>query len=130
MIMTDKQIQAAKDRLNEKQYGDESHLPCNLKQPWTKKDKQLERELSCREMINSCLIYGNDPFRKIDKWWYGYGYCERSYMSDYEDELGEERVKQLYEEQKFDISQATIHHGVYTDSEGLTYNSITWADEN
>ena len=70
------------------------------------------------------------PFRKIEKWWYGHGYCERSYMSDYEDELGKERVRQLYEEQKFDISQATIHHGVHTDSEGLTYNSITWADEN
>lgn len=128
--MTDKQIQAVKDRLNEKYYGDEPHLPCNLKQRWTKKDKQLDKELSCREMINSCLIYGDDPFRKIEKWWYGHGYCERSYMSDYEDELGKERVKQLYEEQKFDISQATIHRGVHTDSEGLTYNSITWADEN
>ena len=128
--MTDKQIQAAKDRLNEKYYGDEPHLPCNLKQRWNKKDKQLDKELSCREMINSCLIYGSDPFRKIEKWWYGHDYCERSYMSDYEDELGKERVRQLYEEQKYDISQATIHHGVHTDSEGLTYNSITWADEN
>ena len=127
--MTDKQIQAVKDRLNEKYYGDEAHLPCNLKRPWTKKDKQLEKELSCREMINSCLIYGDDPFRKIDKWWYGHGYCERSYMSDYEDELGEERVRQLYEEQKYDISQARIHHNFHTDSEGLSYNSITWADE-
>lgn len=127
--MTDKQIQAVKDRLNEKYYGDEPHFPDNLKQPWTKKDKQLEKELSCREMINSCLIYGSDPFRKIDKWWYGHGYCERSYMSDYEDELGEERVRQLYEEQKYDISQARIHHDVHTDSEGLSYNSITWADE-
>ena len=36
----------------------------------------------------------------------------------------------LAKEQKFDISQATIHRGVHTDSEGLTYNSITWADEN
>ena len=44
--------------------------------------------------------------------------------------INKERVKQLYEEQKFDISQATIHRGVHTDSEGLTYNSITWADEN
>jgi hypothetical protein len=127
--MTEKQIQAVKDRLNEKYYGDEPRFPEYLKQPITKEDKNLYKELSCREMINSSLIYGDDPFRKIDKWWYGHGYCERSYMSDYEDKLGVERVRQLYEEQKFDISQAKVHHNVHTDSEGLSYNSITWADE-
>jgi hypothetical protein len=127
--MTDKQIQAVKDRLNEKYYGNKPYFPDNLKQPITKEDETLYKELSCREMINSCLIYGSDPFRKITKWWYGHGHCERSYMSDYEDKLGVERVRQLYEEQKFDISQAKVHHNVHTDSEGLSYNSITWADE-
>ena len=127
--MTGRQIQAVKNRLNEKYYGDKACIPCNLKQPWTAADEQLEQELSCREMINSCLIYGTDPFRKIDKWWYGHGHCERSYMSEYEDYLGVERVQQLYEEQKYDISQAIIRHNVHTDNEGLNYNSITWADE-
>ncbi len=127
--MTDKQIQAVKDRLNEKYYGDKVRLIWNQKRPITKKDETLYTELSCREMINSCLIYGSDPFRKIYKWWYEHGYCERSYMSDYEDKLGVERVRQLYEEQKYDISQAKVHHNVHTDSEGLSYNSITWADE-
>ena len=31
--MTDKQIQAVNDRLNEKYYGDEPRFPDNLKQP-------------------------------------------------------------------------------------------------
>jgi hypothetical protein len=127
--MTDKQIQKIKDELNFKYYGDKAYLPCNLKMPITPEDKQLYKELSCRDMINSCLIYGSDPFRKINKWWYGHGYCERSYMSDYEDELGEERVKQLYEEQLADIKKAVVHYNVHTDCEGVSYNSITWADE-
>jgi hypothetical protein len=127
--MTDKQINKIKDELNFKYYGNEARLPRNLKQEITEEDKRTFKELSCRDMINSCLIYGSDPFRKINKWWYGHGYCERSYMSDYEDELGEERVKQLYEEQLADIKKARINYNVHTDNEGLSYNSITWADE-
>lgn len=87
------------------------------------------KEVSCIEMINSCLIYGDDPFEKHDKWWYGKGYCERSYMDDYIDELGEARVNELVEGQKESLRKATIRVGVYTDCEGLSYNSVTWADE-
>ena len=127
--MTDKQLKKIKDDLNWKYYGDEAYLPCNLKMPITPEDEQLYKELSCIEMINSCLTYGDDPFREIDKWWYGHGICKRSYMSDYEDELGKESVRELYEMQKEEFSKATILHNVYTDSEGLSYNSVRFADE-
>ena len=127
--MTDKQLKKIKDDLNWKYYGDEPHFPEYLKQPITEEDKRTFEELSCIEMLNSCLTYGDDPFRVIDKWWYGHGYCKRSYMSDYEDKLGKERVRELYEMQKEEFSKATIIENVYTDSEGLSYNSVRFADE-
>lgn len=124
--MTATQIEKLKDEINTKYYGDECLLPENLKMPITKEDETLLEELECREMINSCLVYGDDPFEETEKWWYMHGYCKRSYMSDYEDTLGKERVRELYEEQKESLSKATIHHNVYTDNEGLTYNSVDW----
>ena len=47
-----------------------------------------------------------------------------SYLSEYVDSLGEEKVIQLIQEQIDDI--AYIKDSVYTDGEGLTYNSIIW----
>lgn len=124
--MTGPQIEKLKDEINTKYYGDECLLPENLKMPITKEDETLLEELACREMINSCLVYGSDPFQLIEKWWYMHGYCKRSYMSDYEDTLGKKRVKELYKEQLADIRKATVKHNVYEDSEGCTYNSIDW----
>jgi len=95
-----------------------------------KKDGTLTRdEISCIEMINSCLIYGSDPYAKHRKWWYKKGYCERSYMDDYIELLGADRVNELVEGQKKSISEAHINVNVYTDCEGLSYNSISWADD-
>lgn len=124
--MTQKQIDELKDKLNFKYYGDDCHIPENLKMPVSKEDEKTFNELSCREMIISCLVYGSDPFQKINKYWYNHGYCERSYMSDYEDLFGKIRVKELYEEEKKSLSKATINKDVYIDSEGCSYNSINW----
>lgn len=33
---------------------------------WTVEQKQLDKELSCREMINSCLIYGTTSLKPDD----------------------------------------------------------------
>lgn len=127
--MTDKELQKIKEELNWKYYGDEPHFPENLKMPITEEDDKLFEELDCIEMLNSCLTYGDDPFRLIDKWWYGHGFCVRSYMSDYEDKLGKERVRELYEMQKEEFSKAIILHDVCTDSEGVSYNSVRFRDE-
>ena len=127
--MTRKQLEAIRNQLNTKYYGDECRIPANLKMPISAEDEQTFKELDCIEMIDSCLTYGSDPYAIHDKWWYGHGYCKRSYMSDYEDELGVERVKELVDQQREEFSHAIIKRGVYTDSEGCTYNSVIYADE-
>lgn len=127
--MTRKQLEAIRNQLNTKYYGNECRHPDNLKMPISDEDKRTFTELNCIEMIDSCLAYGDDPFRVINQWWYGHGYCDRSYMSEYEEILGKERVKELVDQQREEFSHAIIKHGVYTDSEGCTYNSVIYADE-
>lgn len=69
-------------------------------------------ELSLRKMIMSCLIYGNDIFH-------------RPYADEYIDILGYDRVMEIYNDQKeyFD-TKCRVEKNVYTDSEGVTYNSL------
>ena len=124
--MTGPEIEKRKTELYSKYYGEKPRTLDNLKMAWTKEDETEMEELSCRDMINSCLIYGSDPFHTITKHWYMHGYCTRSYMSDYEDVLGKKRVKVLVDEQRETISKSTIRHNVYEDSEGCTYNSVDW----
>lgn len=125
--MTEKQIEAAKDALHKKYYGDGCMFIDNLKQPWTKEDKILEEELSCRNMINSILIYGGTcakdsyqykqylkPYIKGDQW--------------HKVLLSEERVDELIAEQKADFAKAEVGFAGY-DSEGCSYNYCKWADE-
>lgn len=127
--MTNKQLCAVKDELNKKYYGDKPRFSENLKMPISEEDERRFEELRCIEMINSCLTYGDDPFRVINKWWYGHGYCDRSYMSDYEEKLGVERVRELVDEQKQEFARARIIKGTYTDSEGVMYNTVIFADD-
>lgn len=109
--MTGKQIEAAKQslpRFNNR----------------TDQDKRIADELSCREMINSCLIYGN-PTAFYDESTLEFQYYAQRYVND----LGEETVKRLWNEQLADFAKATVVFGVYTDSEGCCYNNCIWADE-
>ena len=106
--MTGKQIEKIRNEILEFENG----VPCKL----TPEQKLLHRELDCREMINSCLIYGSK-------------FLETQYSEPYIEELGEKRVLELYNEQKADFDKAFVFHNVYTDSEGCTYNSIKWEDE-
>ena len=79
--MTGKQIEAAKQslpRFNNR----------------TAQDKCIDDELSCREMINSCLIYGNPTA------FYNESTGEfQEYARRYVNDLGEETVKRLWDEQ-------------------------------
>ncbi|MCD7794703.1 MAG: hypothetical protein LUC96_10365 [Alistipes sp.] len=111
--MTEKQIEAAIKA-----------LPRLLEPRTPAQSRQLE-ELSCREMINSCLIYHSARYDFYDPKTKEFG----RYAKDYVESLGEETVVRLYNEQAEDFSKAIVRHGVYTDSEGCTYNSCTWADE-
>ena len=82
----------------------------------TKEQEKLHRELDCREMINSCLCYSTD-------------FLNSRYKDDYIKDLGEQRVIELYNEQKKDFEKAIVIHDVFQDSEGISYNSIQWEDE-
>lgn len=106
--MTGKQIEKIKNEIPRFKNG----VPCKL----TPEQKLLHRELDCREMINSCLIYGSN-------------FLGTRYSEPYIEELGKERVLELYNEQKSDFDKAIVFHNVYKDSEGCIYNSIKWEDE-
>ena len=106
--MTGKQIQAAR-----------ATLPSGYAQR-TEEERKLERELFCREMINSILIY--DGVKALDE------EMDR-YLLRYVKELSKERVLELIKEQVADFEKAIVKRNVYTDWEGCTYNTCLWADE-
>lgn len=104
-------------------------LPSRIEIPWkqwTPEQQRLDKEISCREMINSCLAYGGiDGFWEECEWRTG----DKSYAAPHIRALGIDRVRELVSEQTRDFEHATILRDVYTDSEGVTYNSIIWGDE-
>lgn len=98
------------------------------------KEKRL-KELRCLKMINSKLAYDEEfrvskmgvltytPEDVLQKDLKGY----HSYLQDYVNELGEARVLELIQEQMDSIEDIKVC--VFTDSEGLTYNSIIYKKE-
>ena len=126
--MTAKQIEAVKDALHKKYYGDKCVWPGNLLQPWTDDDQILQHELMCRGMINSILIYGGDPTK--GSWKYN-RYLKKyivgdTWMKDHL--LTEARVDELIKEQKADFAKAEVGFAGY-DGEGVSYNYCKWADD-
>lgn len=108
--MTRREIESAK-----------ASLPSRTQIPfseWTDEQKQLDRELSCREMINSILCYDGED-----------GLLNNEYLEKYIPELGLSIVQRLCDEQLVDFKKATVVKNVFTDNEGVSYNSIKWADE-
>ncbi len=105
--MTGKQIEAAREKFRD--------------------DAVVQEELSCREMINSILIYG-ESCKEGD---YPYERYVRPYYEGtghHDGLISKERVHQLIKEQEYDISQAEIGFAG-EDSEGVSYNYCKWADE-
>lgn len=85
---------------------------------YTDEQKQLDRELWCREMINSILVYHGK-----------FNIMNDEYLKKYIKELGLERVKELVDEQVEDFEKAIVLKNTSVDCEGVSYNSIIWADE-
>ena len=102
--MTGKQIEKIRKEIPQFENG----IPCEL----TPEQKRLHRELDCRDMIS-----------------YGSSFLESRYSEPYIQELGKERVIELYNEQKTDFDKAIVFHNVYENSELCSYNSIKWEDE-
>ncbi len=111
--MTHKQIEAAKAAL--------PHFMRKI----TPEQYREHKKLWCREMINSCLVYGEARYSFYDPETGRFG----QYARDYVKELGEETVIRIYNEQVQDFSKAIVKHCVGTDGEGVTYNACIWADE-
>lgn len=109
--MTDKQIQQA-----------QRTIP-----PYSERNEEQQRlydELSCREMINCCLVYGESyNFYTPETGKFGI-YAHRHVKT-----LGADTVIKLYNEQCKDFAKAIVKKNVGTDSEGVSYNSVIWADE-
>lgn len=77
----------------------------------SEEQKQLDKELSLREMIMSCLTYGTDIYNS-------------HYTLDYKDKVGEERFYEILKEQETYFKEhCRVEYNVYTDNEGCTYNS-------
>lgn len=108
--MTDKEITKAKETLPSWRNG----TPVI----YTAKQEQLKKELWCREMINSILIYHGKS-----------NIMNNKYLKDYIWELGYNRVKELVGEQIEDFEKAIVKRNVSVDDDGLSYNAIIWADE-
>lgn len=84
---------------------------------YTDSVKKEWEQLHCRGMINSILCYGGELS------------IENRYLKPYVDTLGVAIVNRLIAEQKEDFSKATVLQNTFTDDEGLSYNTIVWADE-
>jgi len=124
--MTQKQIDAVKEIIYNKYRGHKDY-PLGSDKYVSHEDKVIEEELSCREMINSILIYG--------------GSCEKDtyqytkYLKPYTEKgtwhkglISEQRLNEIISEQKTDFAKAEVGFAGY-DGEGVSYNYCRWADE-
>ena len=87
--------------------------------------RRLNKEIWCREMVNSILCYGG--FGKTATQVYeAEEKSPHNYLKDYVDVLGKVRVMEIIKEQIESI--VDIRHCVYEDNEGCSYNSIIWKE--
>jgi len=113
--MTDKQIEQARKNLP----------PYMEQEKWTEQDHKTDCELSCREMINSILVYWGIG-SVINK----ASYCYERYLKDYESELSTEIVDRLVTEQVEDFKNAETHWISGSENiDGGPYKSVRWADD-
>ena len=121
--MTDKQFEQKekelREEMNSKGYG---WIGGKYFKP-PKKYQLREKELSCVSMINSILAYrwfGDGAEGVMQREEKAYHNC----LAEYVELFGRERVIGLIQEQINSIK--SINTNVFTDSEGVSYNSIIW----
>ena len=87
---------------------------------WTDEQKLILNKINCLSMIDSNLVYGYQFLKKQN-----YGEGSYSCADPYIEEIGEENVRELYDARKeYFRHHVRINTDVYTDSEGVSYNSI------
>lgn len=121
--MTDLELQQAKRKLAEqmKKTSVENGKP-------THEQKRQYEKLLCVGMINSVIAYdwyeGQSAKRLLD-WELNDRY--HSYLEEYVEKFGYDEVLALVRGQLDDIQD--IERGIFTDDEGVSYNSIVWKDK-
>lgn len=121
--MTDFELSQAKRQLSEqmRKTSIENGKP-------THEQKRQYDKLLCVGMINSVIAYdwyeGQSAKRLLD-WELNDRY--HSYLKEYVDKFGYDEVLALVQGQLDDIK--SIERDVFTDDEGVSYNSITWKDK-
>lgn len=136
--MSEKEIESRKRELYA-QMGERVGKPgdSDIVYFWEQTPEEIRemQELDCRSMINSCLIYGSARYEFFDgQNLVGYGLKYRKWLDcdKCTDEqcaayaLPDARVIELFREQKERFAHASVHHNVFTDHEGCTYNSVEW----
>ena len=115
--MTDKEIEQRQDDIYYRVYR--GGVRIGRYDRFSRQELQELEEMSCRDMINSCLVYGRRGFYDDETGTFG------RYGEDYVKKLGRELTLQLWEAQKERFSHARTHYAG-TDSEGGGYWGITW----
>lgn len=106
--MNDKQLEQLKKQ--SRYYGIYKDL--------TPEEKEIHDRINCMETINSCIAYSSRNFESI---------MRNNYMQRHIDKLGLDVVARLVQGQLNDV--IGVQYCVYEDSEGCSYNSIIWRDD-
>lgn len=121
--MTDYELQQARQELGKqmKKSSIENGKP-------TPEQKRQYEKLFCVSLINSVIAYDwyeGQTAKELLDWELNDRY--HSYLEEYVNKLGYDEVLALVQGQLDDI--VSIERDVFTDDEGLSYNSITWKNK-
>lgn len=83
-----------------------------------------QTECSCIDMINSILCYQCAGYTNAESVFKHEQQAYHNYLAQYTEKLGRNRVIELIQGQINSIKK--INRAVFTDSDGLSYNSIEW----
>lgn len=121
--MTDFELQQAKKELTEQMWKSREE---NGKS--TPEQRRQYEKLLCISMINSVIAYdwykGETANELLDR---ELNHRHRSYLEKYVEKFGYDTVLALVQGQLDDI--VSIERDVFTDGEGVSYNSITWKEK-
>ena len=120
--MTDKQLEQAK-KAHFTEWREKGYTRATAPE----EAKRRGSVLSCIDMINSILAYQSAGEKNAEKVLQVEEKRKYNYLAEYIEILGRDEVLRLIQAQIDDI--VTVRTGVFTDDEGLSYNSIVFRDE-
>lgn len=122
--MNDKQIETRRKEILARPVALNGGDYCGCAKYITTEEQRELDELAYRKMIICCVCYGEeyDIYSERTQSWgdtgFKYGVSK----------LGFDKALEVFRDQvNYMREHAKIHHGVYTDYEGCTYNSIEWS---